>query len=88
MSYIIDPDEGTSTGPCAVYGDAIFLARCPHCGRFAQIPEHALVPEDGAASAQGVCRKHGPVDLTFAGWASDFDREDYGGSQACLPTAI
>jgi len=43
MSYIID-DDGRRTGPCAVYGDAIFIARCPSCGRFIQPPDQALVP--------------------------------------------
>lgn len=80
MSYVIDLDEGTRTGPCAVFGDALFIARCPQCGRFVQMPEHALVPEEGVARAKAICRKCGPVDLTFAGWASDFDREDYGAS--------
>jgi len=80
MSYIIDDNDGNRIGPCAVYGDAVFVSRCPQCGRFVQMPERALVPEDGAASAQAICRKHGSVDLIFAGWASDFDREDYGAS--------
>lgn len=80
MSYIIDDNDGNRIGPCAVYGDAVFVSRCPQCGRFVQMPERALVPEDGAARAQAICRTHGSVYLAFAGWASDFDRDDYGAS--------
>ena len=74
MSYTID-DDGRRTGPCAVYGDAIFIARCPHCGMFIQPPDYALVPEDGTPRAKAACWKCGVVDLTFEGWASDYEVE-------------
>ena len=74
MTYIIE-DDGTRVGPCAVYDDAIYIVRCPCCGRFIQAPDYALFPENGPPRAKEVCRKCGLVDLIFEGWASDYEVE-------------
>lgn len=60
-------------GPFAYYyiedegANAIFVRRCPHCGRIVKAKDSASgIPP--RIIARGVCSKHGSVEMNFIGY--------------------
>lgn len=49
-------------------GDAVFLPKCPHCGRFVKADESIAANENGIAEEpNATCKRDGRVQMPFDG---------------------